>query len=162
MNHKFECDCIIRWRLDAPEGGGPDGRYLIPPDTVRCIGRLLWRRRKLGNEDIWVSKLIYLYSSSSLINCLSGEKSKQCNLVRSSSVSYDVCAKELTDRHEIPLDKTAVTYVQLAHTLMKYMGIKDENELAEFGVGNTFELVDIFSKVMSLIKCLETQPHAFF
>jgi hypothetical protein len=47
--HKLECPALQEWSASAPS---PD--FAIPNDAVRCLARLLWRRKKSGVDSIWV------------------------------------------------------------------------------------------------------------
>jgi hypothetical protein len=41
--HKLECEALKRWAGEAPNEG-----VKVPPDAVRGLGRLCWRKRKVA------------------------------------------------------------------------------------------------------------------
>ncbi|EGO03364.1 hypothetical protein SERLA73DRAFT_174827 [Serpula lacrymans var. lacrymans S7.3] len=50
--HKLECSALKKWSSSAPS---PD--VAIPSDAVRCLGRILWKRRAEGPESIWAKEI---------------------------------------------------------------------------------------------------------
>ncbi|KAL5514375.1 hypothetical protein ACEPAG_2463 [Sanghuangporus baumii] len=54
--HKQECKAIQRWAASAPaESDG--SKYTVPPEAVRCLARIIWKRKKLGSGSIWWKEL---------------------------------------------------------------------------------------------------------
>lgn len=50
--HKKECDAMRRWAAGAPS---PD--VAVPAEPIRCLGRVLWGRRKHGLDSIWTREI---------------------------------------------------------------------------------------------------------
>ncbi|KAH9026262.1 SET domain-containing protein [Lactarius deliciosus] len=50
--HKKECDAMRRWAAGAPS---PD--VAIPAEPIRCLGRVLWGRRKQGLDSVWTREI---------------------------------------------------------------------------------------------------------
>lgn len=53
--HKHECLALQKWAAAAQDAkssspGSP------PNDAIRCLGRILWRKQKLGFESVWVCR----------------------------------------------------------------------------------------------------------
>ncbi|KAF5364937.1 hypothetical protein D9758_008087 [Tetrapyrgos nigripes] len=46
--HKQECEALQRWFQAAPSSD-----VAPPSDAVRCMARILWKRKKKGLEDAW-------------------------------------------------------------------------------------------------------------
>ncbi|KAH9940697.1 SET domain-containing protein [Amylocystis lapponica] len=55
--HKSECAALQRWAAEAPS---PD--LAIPSDAVRCLGRMLWTRRKEGLDSVWAREVNLMQS----------------------------------------------------------------------------------------------------
>ncbi|KAL5476772.1 hypothetical protein ACEPAI_2958 [Sanghuangporus weigelae] len=54
--HKQECDALQRWAASAPaESEG--SKYTVPPEAVRCLARIIWKRKKVGSGSIWWKEL---------------------------------------------------------------------------------------------------------
>jgi hypothetical protein len=47
--HRDECNAIREWVSKMPSDSSS-----FPGDAIRCLVRILWRRRKLGGETVWV------------------------------------------------------------------------------------------------------------
>ncbi|KAF8805220.1 SET domain-containing protein [Phlegmacium glaucopus] len=57
--HKQECMAIQGWcSSEAATSGAPT----LPGDAIRCLGRILWKRRKLGRESVWSREIDALQS----------------------------------------------------------------------------------------------------
>ncbi|KAF8632794.1 hypothetical protein AX15_001693 [Amanita polypyramis BW_CC] len=50
--HKQECIALQSWAKAAPS---PE--VAIPSDAVRCLGRILWRRKKSGNQSVFTEEI---------------------------------------------------------------------------------------------------------
>ncbi|KAL5498709.1 hypothetical protein ACEPAH_2064 [Sanghuangporus vaninii] len=54
--HKQECEALQRWAASAPiESEG--SKYTVPSEAVRCLARIIWKRKKLGSGSIWWKEL---------------------------------------------------------------------------------------------------------
>ena len=62
--HKLECEALRRWAAAAPPHEADPGKdmnmdddadVVVPGEAVRCLARILWKRRKEGSDSIWVS-----------------------------------------------------------------------------------------------------------
>ncbi|KAF8886043.1 hypothetical protein CPB84DRAFT_1685242 [Gymnopilus junonius] len=109
--HRRECAAIQKWISSSSEKFGPAS---IPGDAIRCLGRISWRKQKLGQDSVW-AKIDALQSHRTSI-------SKDPN-------SYD-----------------SQTYTQLAHAIVRFLGLNSPQELAEYGMHNAADLVDLVSR----------------
>ncbi|KAF8268346.1 SET domain-containing protein [Lactarius quietus] len=50
--HKKECNAMQRWAAGAPS---PD--VAIPAEPIRCLGRVLWGKRKHGLDSVWTREI---------------------------------------------------------------------------------------------------------
>ena len=57
--HKHECSALQSWADWAPrgvsKGEGKETAMSVPSDAIRSLGRILWKSKKKGHENIWVS-----------------------------------------------------------------------------------------------------------
>ncbi|KAI5117278.1 hypothetical protein M0805_005603 [Coniferiporia weirii] len=60
-SHKLECDAIQKWAATAL-GSGEDDKYTVPPEAVRCLARIIWKRKKLGSSSIWWKEICEMQS----------------------------------------------------------------------------------------------------
>ncbi|TFK41651.1 hypothetical protein BDQ12DRAFT_733136 [Crucibulum laeve] len=60
--HKHECPALKRWAAAAPSSSDASSSVAVPSDAVRCLGRILWRKQKLGHESIWTREIQALQS----------------------------------------------------------------------------------------------------
>lgn len=54
--HKHEC-LALQGSASAAQGvpgSSSSGSIAAPSDAIRCLGRILWRKQKLGQESVWV------------------------------------------------------------------------------------------------------------
>ncbi|KAH9477693.1 Histone-lysine N-methyltransferase ASHR1 [Psilocybe cubensis] len=111
--HRYECAAIQRW--SATMSSEKSGQAPIPGDAIRCLGRILWRRRKLGSDSIWSREIDSMQSHRK-------------------SISKD------------PNSQDSQTYTQLAHAIVRFLGLESQEELAEYNLNNAGELVDLISR----------------
>lgn len=52
--HKMECEALQRWKASVPKERSEDITVTTPADSVRCLGRMVWRRKKEGSDSLWV------------------------------------------------------------------------------------------------------------
>lgn len=51
-SHKQECEALQAWEKSSPkESNGAS--YIIPPEAVRCLARIIRKRKKLSSDSIW-------------------------------------------------------------------------------------------------------------
>ncbi|KAH7907614.1 hypothetical protein BJ138DRAFT_1159733 [Hygrophoropsis aurantiaca] len=55
--HKSECSALQRWAKNAPSED-----LAIPSDAIRCLGRILWKRKKRGFDSPWAQEIDGLQS----------------------------------------------------------------------------------------------------
>ncbi|KAF7422345.1 hypothetical protein PC9H_010501 [Pleurotus ostreatus] len=58
--HKLECIALKRWAAAAPSAEAS-----IPNDAIRCLGRLLWKRKKAGASSDWAREINAMQSHRS-------------------------------------------------------------------------------------------------
>ncbi|KAF5327714.1 hypothetical protein D9619_004677 [Psilocybe cf. subviscida] len=51
--HKHECAAVQKWYSSSNS---------VPGDAIRCLGRILWRKQKLGRESVWAREIDLLES----------------------------------------------------------------------------------------------------
>ncbi|KAF9525238.1 hypothetical protein CPB83DRAFT_870963 [Crepidotus variabilis] len=107
--HKQECSALQQW-LKA-NAASPN----IPGDAIRCLGRMIWKKRKLGKESLWSQELDAMQSHRA-------------------SLSKDA------NSHE------SQVYTQLAHALIRFLGLNSPQEMIEYGMKSAADLVDIVSQ----------------
>ncbi|KAJ8587364.1 SET domain-containing protein [Rhizopogon salebrosus TDB-379] len=55
--HRLECSALGRWATSAPS------KHLsVPSDAVRCLGRILWQKKKKGFDSSWSKEIDALQS----------------------------------------------------------------------------------------------------
>ena len=54
--HRHECTAIQKWITSTSENSGKPS---VPGDAIRCLGRILWRKQKLGLDSAWVCCCAY-------------------------------------------------------------------------------------------------------
>ncbi|KDR78759.1 hypothetical protein GALMADRAFT_64592 [Galerina marginata CBS 339.88] len=111
--HRNECIAIQRWSTSSSSEGS--GSAPIPGDAIRCLGRILWRKQKLGQESVWSREMDGLQSHRTSIN-------------------------------KDPNSRDSQTYTQLAHAIVRFLGLNSPQELSEYGMHNAAELVDLVSR----------------
>ncbi|KAF8157108.1 hypothetical protein B0H34DRAFT_849014 [Crassisporium funariophilum] len=57
--HRYECVALQRWGSSTSETSGSP---TIPGDAIRCLGRILWRKQKLGRDSVWSREIDGLQS----------------------------------------------------------------------------------------------------
>ncbi|KAH7921166.1 SET domain-containing protein [Leucogyrophana mollusca] len=55
--HKFECSALQKWAKEAPSED-----LSVPSDAVRCLGRILWKRKQEGFASTWAHEIDGLQS----------------------------------------------------------------------------------------------------
>ncbi|KAL4260767.1 MUB1/samB family protein [Pleurotus pulmonarius] len=58
--HKLECAALKRWAAAAPSS-----EVSIPNDAIRCLGRLIWKRKKAGATSEWAREINAMQSHRS-------------------------------------------------------------------------------------------------
>ncbi|KLO09410.1 SET domain-containing protein [Schizopora paradoxa] len=51
--HKSECEALRRWASDAPQIHADDEKVTVPAEAVRCLGRIILKRKKEGVGSRW-------------------------------------------------------------------------------------------------------------
>jgi hypothetical protein len=140
--HKQECEALQRWFQAAPSSD-----VAPPSDAVRCIARILWKRKKKGLEDIWVSRGLCFHFLHSYINGITrAKKSTTCSPVSSLLTVTQTVANFTSDRTSMQ-PSSFETNTHLAQALVQYMGISSPADLAQFGLMSAADLVDLISRV---------------
>ncbi|PPQ93755.1 hypothetical protein CVT25_008135 [Psilocybe cyanescens] len=128
--HRHECLAIQKWSASASaESSGPAH---VPGDAIRCLGRILWRKQKLGHESIWVRRF--------------GLQRKIHNSELFQAREIDSLQSHRTSLSKDPNSQGSQVYTQLAHAVVRFLGLKSPEELAEYGINNAAELVDLVSR----------------
>ncbi|KAG7092156.1 hypothetical protein E1B28_008525 [Marasmius oreades] len=110
--HKLECAALQKWFQASENIDQP------PSDAVRCIARLLWKKRKKGRDSVWAKEIDYMQSHRLIV-----------------SKGSDLDTKSIENQ------------TQLAHSLVQYLGVTTPRELSEqFGIDSAGDMVDIISK----------------
>ncbi|KAG2144131.1 uncharacterized protein EDB93DRAFT_1153800 [Suillus bovinus] len=55
--HRLECSALMKWAKSAPSKS-----LSIPSDAVRCLGRILWQKKKEGFDSSWSKEIDSLQS----------------------------------------------------------------------------------------------------
>lgn len=55
--HRLECSALRKWAKSAPSRD-----LSVPSDAVRCLGRILWQKRKEGFDSSWSKEIDALQS----------------------------------------------------------------------------------------------------
>lgn len=74
--HKRECVSLQEWSKQAPST-----ELAIPSDAVRCLGRMLWKKRKRGLDSVWVFLFFGVQFYPPLTHQFRQRSSTQCNRV---------------------------------------------------------------------------------
>ena len=92
--HKQECEALRRWAAAAPTIHAPptasglhetqdesdqeeedkevetdkkEEEYIaIPPEAIRCLARIMWRRKKAGSSSMWWKEINEMQSRESI------------------------------------------------------------------------------------------------
>ncbi|KAF5336582.1 hypothetical protein D9611_006638 [Ephemerocybe angulata] len=66
--HKNECTALQQW-FKAASAERSDGQEVRPPsDAIRCLGRILWKRQKLGASHTWSKEFDNMQSHRSSLS----------------------------------------------------------------------------------------------
>ncbi|KAF6756373.1 hypothetical protein DFP72DRAFT_1044946 [Ephemerocybe angulata] len=66
--HKNECTALQQW-FKAASAERSDGQEVRPPsDALRCLGRILWKRQKLGASNTWSKEFDNMQSHRSSLS----------------------------------------------------------------------------------------------
>ncbi|KAG2108658.1 uncharacterized protein F5147DRAFT_694186 [Suillus discolor] len=55
--HRLECSALTKWAKSAPSKN-----LSVPSDAVRCLGRILWQKKKEGFDSSWSKEIDALQS----------------------------------------------------------------------------------------------------
>ncbi|KAG2363956.1 hypothetical protein BDR07DRAFT_1402899 [Suillus spraguei] len=55
--HQLECSALRKWAKSAPSKN-----LSVPSDAVRCLGRILWQKKKEGFDSSWSKEIDALHS----------------------------------------------------------------------------------------------------
>ncbi|KAH8115929.1 SET domain-containing protein [Phellopilus nigrolimitatus] len=53
LTHKLECEALRRWAASAPSESAGGNQTAVAPEAVRCLARIIWRRKKMGSGSSW-------------------------------------------------------------------------------------------------------------
>ncbi|KAJ2934356.1 hypothetical protein H1R20_g2714, partial [Candolleomyces eurysporus] len=120
-SHKNECNALQAWIKAA--SAESQGEVSPPSDAIRCLGRVLWKRHKLGPSHAWAS-FFFLFSAS--------------------LPNYNDA-----DRTSLPKDPdpfNTEVHTHLAHGVVGYLGLTSPQQLEPYGIHSAADLVDLVSR----------------
>ncbi|EJD41974.1 hypothetical protein AURDEDRAFT_105699 [Auricularia subglabra TFB-10046 SS5] len=119
--HKTECVSLQQWAKMAP-----DPSLSVPGEAIRCLARVLRRREREGPDSPWTKQISVMQSCAS-------------------STAGNTLLLKTPVRQQLP-PSAAETHTQLAHGVVKFMGISRPQDLAKFGINSAGDLVDLVSR----------------